>query len=238
MNAKFALLIFTATTLLVHGMIAKAGIEERQNHADILQAAKQFLLNHEDIRSYSDKDIQMGHLDPRLSLRVCGEPLQTYLAPGARTSGKTTVGVRCNAPKAWALYVPATVNLYQQVFETAANLPKGHIIRENDVTLIKRNLSKLNRGFYTDKNQLIGKQTRRRLHQGRVITPNQVKAPLLVKRGEQVELIAKSASFAVRMSGKAMMDGAQGERIRVKNLSSRRIVEGRVTRAGQVTVLN
>jgi flagella basal body P-ring formation protein FlgA len=219
-------------------MISQAGTEERQNHAAILQAARLFLENHQDIQQYPDRDIQLGYLDPRLSLAACEQPLETYLAPGARTIGKTTVGVRCHAPKAWALYVPATVNLYRQVFETSANLPKGHIIREDDIAPVKQNLSKLNRGYFTDKQQLVGKQTRRRLYQGRIITPSQVKAPLLVKRGEQVELIARSDSFAVRMSGKAMMDGARGERIRVKNLSSRRIIEGTVTQAGQVTVMN
>ena len=203
-----------------------------------MQAVQQFLQNHQAIADYKDRDIQVGHLDPRLSLTQCSEPLKTYLVPGARILGKTTVGVRCQSPKPWALYVPAQVNLYQEVYQTADNLAKGHIIRESDISLIKQNISRLNRGYFTEKQQLVGKQTKRRLTLGKIINPYQVKAPLLIKRGEQVELIAKTGLYAVRMSGKAMMDGARGDRIRVKNLSSQRIIEGTVTQAGQVTVLN
>jgi flagella basal body P-ring formation protein FlgA len=238
MNMKPTLLILLLTYLLLHSAIGTAGNARQHSHAAIVDAVKQFLASHQEEETAGERNIQVGHLDPRLNLEQCAEPLQTYLAPGAKTVGKTTVGVRCQSPRPWALYVPARVDLYQTVYQTAGNLPRGHIIRDTDIAPIKQNLTRLHRGYFSDKDQLLGKETRRRLQQGQVITPNQVKAPLLVKRGEQVELIARSELFAVRMNGKAMMDGARGDRIRVKNLSSERIIEGTVTQAGQVTVIN
>ena len=238
MKLSPSLLIVLFTILFLHSSIGKTATPKHHSHAAIVKAVQKFLENHQDIKQYAERDIQVEHLDPQLNLNQCSEALQTYLAPGAKTLGKTTVGVRCHAPKAWALYVPARVTLYETVYRTADNLPRGHLISEADIEPVKQDLGRLHRGYFSDKSQLIGKETRRRLRQGHVITPSQVKAPLLVKRGDQVELIARSSPYAVRMSGKAMADGARGDRIRVKNLSSKRIVEGTVTQAGQVTVMN
>jgi flagella basal body P-ring formation protein FlgA len=38
------------------------------------------------------------------------------------------------------------------------------------------------------------------------------------------------------MSGKALMSGSLGERIRVKNNKSKKIIEGTITKAGTISV--
>ena len=211
-------------------------VENSQPHSSIIAAVIQFLELTTNKHQHPNIQIQVGHLDKRLRLQHCSVPLETYLAPGARAMGKTTVGVRCEGTKSWALYVPATINIFSSVYKTALGLPRGHTIRERDIVAAEHNLAQLNYGYFTDKSKLLGMQTKRRLSQGRVITPNQVKPPLLIKRGEQVALVSESSRLTVRMNGKAMMDGAYGDRIRVKNSSSRRIIEGKVTQAGVVMI--
>lgn len=233
LTAKLLMLL----TLLVYsyGSLAEP-VENHQPHSSIITAVIQFLEQTTENHQHPNTQIQVGHLDKRLKLHLCSRPLETYLAPGAKTVGKTTVGVRCGGDKAWALYVPATINIFSTVYKTVHGLPRGHVIREQDIEPVEYNLAQLNYGYFDDKSKLIGMQTKRRLSQGRVITPNQVKPPLLVKRGEQVALVSKSRLFTVRMNGKAMMDGALGDRIRVKNSSSSRIIEGKVTQAGVVMI--
>lgn len=207
-----------------------------QTHQSIISRVITFLQDLSEKQHTQNVQIQAGHLDKRLKLVACNQALQAYLAPGAKTVGKTTVGIRCQGPKAWALYVPATVNVYSTVYQTAHALPRGHIIRKTDLEPVEYNLARLSYGYFSDSSKLIGMQTKRRLSQGRVITPNQIKPPLLIKRGEQVALVSESSLFKVKMSGKAMMDGAYGDRIRVKNSSSRRIIEGKVTQPGVVMI--
>jgi flagella basal body P-ring formation protein FlgA len=211
---------------------------EDQSHSTIIAAVEQFL--HEQLKpgEYTRAEIEVGHMDSRLQLQACQQPLQTFLAPGSKAIGKTTVGVRCNSSKPWALYVSAMVSLYTQVYKTATPLTKGHIISAADIIAVEGDLAKLNSGYFTDKNRLIGQQLRRNILKNQIIKPSQVKPQLLVKRGQQVGLVAKSDTFSIKMAGKAMMDGAIGERIRVKNLSSNRIIEGIVTRSGEVTTDN
>lgn len=231
------LLILMCLYLLGLSGICKAG-DPLQSHTAIINAVEAFLQAQPGLGDREQVEINVGHIDSRLQLHACEAPLETFLAPGHKTLGKTTVGVRCHSPKPWALYIPASIDRYALVYQTKGPLPKGHILRQDDITTVKANLARLNYGYFTDAQALIGKQTSRRISQNKILSPNLVKDPLLVKRGEQVALVAKSGHYAIRMSGQAMMNGSQGDKIRVKNLSSQRIIEGVVTQRGEVTVLN
>jgi len=213
--------------------------QQNESHAAIISAVQRFIEDQNKANQNSKFTIHIGRLDSRLQLNACDLALETYLAPGGKLSGKTSVGVRCSSPnKPWALYIPVTVNIISNIYKTVRPLARGRIIQEQDIVSVEYNLSRLNYGYFRNKENLIGKKVKRRLKQGQVITPNQVTEPLMVKRGEKVSLIAKSSNFAIRMNGKAMMNGMFGDRIRVKNISSRRIIEGTVTRNGEVTVYN
>ena len=82
----------------------------------------------------------------------------------------------------------------------------------------------------------VGQEATRRLIPGQVLTTAHVAPPELVKRGQEVTLYAARPGLSVRMKGEALEDGAEGERIRVRNRSSKRIVEGYVEPSGAVRV--
>ena len=48
---------------------------------------------------------------------------------------------------------------------------------------------------------------------------------------------AGNDQFMVRMTGKALQDGAIGEQIRVQNIASKRTIQGEVQANGSVAVL-
>lgn len=236
MNTRATLLILLFI-LTFYSHISKAG-PKIENHSHILQAVQQFLDSQKDIQKYKHSSVTIGYLDKRLRLSACQKPLETFLAPGSKLVGKTSIGVRCSSSKPWALYVPVSITLISDVYQALRPLSKGQIIREQDLLATEYDISQLNYGYFTNKEDLIGKQVKRRLKQNQVITPNQITEPLLVKRGEKVTLVAKSNRFAIRMNGEALMNGSLGDRIRVKNTSSKRIIEGTVTRHSEVTVYN
>lgn len=63
-------------------------------------------------------------------------------------------------------------------------------------------------------------------------------AALLVRRGEHVQLSARIGAVTAQVEAEALQDGRLGETIRVRNLHSGRVQQGRVVRMGQVEVLN
>jgi flagella basal body P-ring formation protein FlgA len=63
-----------------------------------------------------------------------------------------------------------------------------------------------------------------------------VALPELVVRGQTVTLVAGSPGVEVRMQGKALASGAEGDRLMVSNLRSGRRVEGIVLSDGSVQI--
>mgnify|MGYP006202654589 CR=1 FL=1 len=75
---------------------------------------------------------------------------------------------------------------------------------------------------------------------GAVQRPAQPTPPLqpdvLVRRGQQVTLIAANGGVQIRAQGQALTEGAADERVRVQNVSSLKVVEGVVESDGVVRV--
>ena len=234
--SSFLLNIIIISTSSADPSLPASDKQGLHNHQDISNTARQFIDANINKSQFSRVNIKMGQLDSRLKLSKCPLPLTATLAPGSDFAGKTTVHLRCNATSPWTVYLSAQINLYGKVIQTASPLTKGHIIRKNDLQAVEEDLSRIKYGYFTSKEHLIGKQLKRRLPQNRIIKANYVKAPTLVKRGELVSIVAENAGYSVKMTGTAMNNGAKGERIQVKNSSSKRIVEGIIKEAGVVSI--
>jgi len=180
--------------------------------------------------------VTIGTLDQRLHLPRCGQALHTFLPPGGRLQGNTTIGVSCSDGKPWKLYVPARIELIDRVLIASHHLPRGSRIQSTDLDYGEFDLATLNRGYFTDQQRLIGKVLRQAVMAGRVINPQIISNPKLIQRGEGVTILAVSGGLEIRMKGKALMDGSAGELIKVKNIKSRRIVEGEVVAPGLIKV--
>lgn len=217
---------------------AAGNTREIQDHATIQEAARTYL--QEVAQNHHGEEVQIrivpGRLDPRLRLRACGEPLQASLPPGARLMGNTTVGVRCGGPAPWRLFVPMQVQVSGEVLVTTRAMPRDTVLSRDDMRLERRALNDLHSGYLVDPQRAQGMVLKRSLQAGTVLTPQLVEPRQLVHRGQKVTLMAQNPAISVRVRGEALGDGAYGERVRVRNLSSGRVVEGRVLSSGVVGV--
>jgi len=68
------------------------------------------------------------------------------------------------------------------------------------------------------------------------LTAAHLAPPRLVRRGDSVALLARSNGVEVRMPGRALGDAGAGERVSVRNPSSRRTIQGLVLADGEVLV--
>lgn len=180
--------------------------------------------------------VDIGQLDPRLRLSSCATPLQVSFPRGSRLSGNTTVGVRCRKPKPWTVYVPLRISLFKKVVVTTRPVSRGLPLKRDDLMLQNRDLANLTRDYLTDPKLAVGMVARRPLSMGSVLSPDMLQAPRLIRRGEQITIIAKSAGLEVRMAGEALADGARGEIIRVRNLLTKKVIQAVVTETGIVKV--
>jgi flagella basal body P-ring formation protein FlgA len=214
------------------GIAAAAQVE---SHQRILDTARNFLAQQLKARS-GKSEIHIGALDHRLRLARCDAPLQGYLPAGGQLAGNTSVGVRCTGSQAWKLYVPARIAVLERVVVSRGYLPRGTVLGEEHIVVSEREVSVNGHGYIRDPGEALGKMLRQPVQDGRVVTPAMLARPKLVKRGDEVVILSQGGSFEVRMRGSALGDGAEGDRIRVRNLNSKRIVEGRVNADGSVIV--
>ncbi len=202
----------------------------------IVAAAEDFMLQQVAQAGYGDVEVVVRSLDPRLRLARCDRPLEAFAPPGTRTMGHTSIGVRCPGSTPWKLYVSAEVRVYGDVVTAAYALPRDAELTQDDVIVVRRNLAELPPGYVIAVEDALGKLTKRTLRPGEVFTHALLKSPQWIVRGQGVTLIAQQPGLTVRASGEALASGAQGERIRVRNNRSGRIVEGLVIAPGVVEV--
>lgn len=178
--------------------------------------------------------VQPDAIDTRLRLADCPTALRAFWAAGSKTVGNTTVGVRCNDGKAWKLYIPTRVRLMQPVVVANRALSRGQRLEAQDLRIEHRDVGDLRRPAVRDPAQVLGYRVDRPIPPGRVVDAAMLSAPVLVERGRRVRLAVRTQGMDISMSGQAMEDGALGDTVKVRNTSSRAIVEGVVTGAGTV----
>jgi flagellar basal body P-ring formation protein FlgA len=181
-------------------------------------------------------DVEASRLDPRLALPACpkaleAQPPQTW-SPGARVN----IQVRCPVAGGWALYVPVRVQVQTEVLILAAPAARGEPLTAAHLRTERRDVAQLTGGFLTRLEQAEHMVLRRPLALGAVVTAAALETPRLVKRGQRVRLVAGTAGFSVASEGEALTDAAAGDRVRVRHLQSRRIVEGVVDPDGLIRV--
>ena len=208
---------------------------EFHDHRSIRDAAASFLAEKAGGNA-ARPDITVGQLDKRLNLAACQSKLETFLPPGSRLTGNVTVGVRCAEPKPWTIYVPASVRVFEKIIVTNRVLTRGEIVNKNDLAFAEMDVATLGGGYIQDIESVLGKQLKSSLGKGVAVTPRVLEAPRLVRRGERVTITARADGIDVRMAGKALMDGTAGERIRVRNINSDRVIEATVASPGMVEV--
>lgn len=180
--------------------------------------------------------VDVAQLDPRLTLAPCEQELAPFTPNGQRRLGNATIGIRCEGERPWTLYVPVRIASSVNILTSRRPLPRGSILTEQDIAVVQRDAASLPYGYFTNPAELIGMQLRRPLRPGEVFSPAMVTPAPLVQRGQKVWIATQTGGVSVAMQGEALNDGAAGERIRVRNLSSKRVLEAEVISSNQVQV--
>jgi flagella basal body P-ring formation protein FlgA len=179
--------------------------------------------------------VTAGALDSRLQLRRCAGKLEAVMPAGAQVTNRMTMGLRCNSP-AWTVYVPMTVETDLSVLVMRQAAARNAILTAADVELQQRRVPGVATGYLTSADQLAGRHLKVPVSPGTALSAELLAADILIKRGQRVTLIAAVGGLEVRAQGEAMADATASGRVRVLNLSSRKIVEGQAESTDRVRV--
>ncbi len=208
--------------------------EPYQSLSSIQQTAHAFVMQH---AQGGRIEVNTSTLDARLKLPVCQDALQAFLPSGGRIGGINSVGIRCQKPKPWSLYVPVNVKIFTPVITASRPMMPGTRIGPQDFQIIEMDVAHLPAGYFSTPEQVLNKTLKRPLSAGAVLSPGWIEITPLIRRGEHVILLAETQGMQIRATGKALADGAAGTVIQVRNTSSQRIIEGVVISAGIVKII-
>ncbi len=181
--------------------------------------------------------ITITPLDPRLRVRRCTQPLTAEAPAGSRALGATTVIVRCpGGDRPWSIHVSANVQVAVDAVVLARGVARGTVLTRADLALQRMDLASLPPGALTDPAQAAGRLLKRPLAPGLVLTAAMLEDRPLVRRGDTVMLLARAGGLDVRVKAEALGSGAAGQRIKVRNLSSRQVIEATVVAESLVQV--
>ncbi len=120
--------------------------------------------------------------------------------------------------------IRAEVRVSAPVVLTARRLKSRQIITEGDVFQGEMDLSRAAPGVISDINEVLGKRTKTAINANIVLRSGLVETPPLIKRGDIVSILAESDSIKVATLGEARENGRKREKIKVRNIASKKDV--------------
>jgi flagella basal body P-ring formation protein FlgA len=180
--------------------------------------------------------LKADDLDNRLRLVACPTPLETFLPNAASIGNRVTAGVRCTQGTQWTVYVPISIESEVSVVVLNKALARNATISAQDIEIRVQRIQGLGSKSIKSAAELSGQRLKRDLPARTVLTPGMFEPDIVIKRGQQVTVVASVAGIEVRTQGVALGDASANSRIRVKNLNSAKVVEGLVDNHNMVRV--
>jgi flagella basal body P-ring formation protein FlgA len=180
--------------------------------------------------------IDVDTIDPRLRLAHCGTALRAFVAGDGQLRDRTTVGVRCETDNRWSIYLGVALSSEMPVLVARHAMAAGSQPAAADFSVVTRRLPGLSSHYLSDPAQLAGQRLRRPVAMDEALNADAVATAPVVRRGQEITLLAHAAGMDVRVTVIALADGRPEERIRVQNPGSQRIVEATVRSSQLVEV--
>ncbi len=125
----------------------------------------------------------------------------------------------------------------QAVYILKHSKKKGDRVEKSDLVLSEKNKI-LSNGALDDLQLILGKSLSRSLGKGSILKAKYLNPDWLVYKNQKVTIEHNIGKIYVKMNGIALSNGAEGDRILVKNISTNKTVEGFVKSEKKISILS
>ena len=181
---------------------------------------------------YNDDDdlqIKFGNIPAPLRGRPNVKNINFAKAPDARGDGVCLVEIvddKNNRDR--SVYVPFRAIKKTKVFILTHSGKKNDLLRPESVTTKETLFNEKKPGYPSRLDDIVGRTLKKDVAAGTVITYSMLDDPVVIQKGEIVNIVAENKKLMVQAKGKAMEKGRVGESIRVKNTLSEKEIFGKV----------
>ena len=187
----------------------------------------------------SGRDIELRNIAPRDVVQVSPGELTLSATPAhSAVPGRLSFALKAvvNGVNEATFNVDAIAEEWQEVPVAGRPIIRGAVISPEDVVMARLNLAAIPRDAARDGATVVGLSTSGEIGYGEVFRRNKLAVPAAIESGSRVVLAWRSGLLEATAVGVALEPGAVGERIKVRNESSKKVVVGTVLEAGLVGV--
>lgn len=134
------------------------------------------------------------------------------------------------------VWVTGNIEVLTDVVVTTKPIGRYKPITNDDICIQTKDLSELQSNVITSYEEALGKRAKRTINANVILRTDLIEAPPLVKYGDIVSIIAESGSLKVTALGKVKQKGFRGDRIKVINIDSKKVIYARVLDSNTVEV--
>lgn len=187
----------------------------------------------------NDEEVQIKF--GKIPVILKGRPNVTNIsfakAPDTRGNGICLVEiVDIKTKRNRSLYIPFRSIRRTKIFVLNHNGKKGDVIRSGSVTARETQFNENKPGYPSTLDDIAGRTLKKDVPEGTVISYSIIDDPVVIHKGEIIDIVAENKKLSVQTKGKALEKGRMGDSIRVKNMSSDREIVGRVVSGDKILV--
>ncbi|OQY02642.1 MAG: flagella basal body P-ring formation protein FlgA [Desulfobacteraceae bacterium 4572_130] len=146
------------------------------------------------------------------------------------------LNVNVNGKKCGRIILSGWVDIFDNVVCFKNSFKRGHIIKDSDLFIKKLNISLIPNNYIKNLNYAVGMCVKRNVKSKDCLNKNILENPPLIKKGDIVKLIANKGNLRIKTTGIAIRNGKLNDQITVKNISSKKIVSGKIIEKGIVNI--
>lgn len=218
--AQGFLFFLLAVTVVSAKTIDKTTIEQEVRH---------YIASH-----YPDVTVRSLSLS-RSSISVPEQPYHSVIHPRSKTNRHLYLQYRVYVGKTLKETVEITAAIRSMVNRVIAthDIAKGEKIRKGDLTVVKKE-DKGGRSYVTNLSEAVGLYAKQKIRKGNALKYYNLRPEYLVKKRQNVKLLYHSGAIRIELMGIALENGKKGDEIKVRNVSSGKVLQCRVVGENRV----
>lgn len=166
------------------------------------------------------------------TVEVSASPRERFLG-----EVKVTLLFRVDGKDAATMRVVGKVERYCEVIHSVRAMKRDEVVTEADIQAVRINLTSRPDRYLLEPDHVVGKRLVSSIGPNKPLTPRDLDQPHLIKRGDPVTILYQQDGIRLSTRGEARDKGGLGDRIRIRNLDSKRNIQGRIIDSQTVEAL-
>lgn len=220
------------TFFLIQAVCAVSSYAEIYDHDYLENFAKQQLESSFTTSKDKQVTVQVSPIDPRIVIKPCASGLTANI-PENHNGRNVNIKISCEDSTPWSIYLPSRIKIMAPVVVALSAIDKGSMLTLDNIGIKYVDEKRIRGEKLTSLETLIGAKSRRTLSIGSAITRRNI---CIVCKGDNVTIEAQSTSFSIKTAGVSLTNGHLGDKVKVKNERSGKLVSAHVSGLNRVKI--